>query len=762
MPHQEGTSMQVHSPYPSNHKSSASMVPVETKSSGDGTADRLHELLGNPMQVLAAIEDDPSLWLDSSEKKPNHLALQELKQRDVEVTKTLQQHLRLKIVADLLIKYNSEIQCAEFTAAFETLRQCVQKAKSADVSAHGVRFEQAFNTYLSGLHAVFVRKLQGLLEEVWHIHDDGFSFQQQVSEKLDDAREHNFDYDSLVDMFSSCFVKDGDIDERSWFFKNISMPDVRDDVKQCVNSTYNNYIKLSQVKENLKGFLFSDSLRISCSGTRLHVDQGCETPAAKVESYVVLADYLLNVLSPVASNQILMTLGGAIVTEATKVLKQHSKELLSKEANQKKDLAHFNDTLVKLSSRKGSSWTYNGNALDKLLNDPETFATLMFEQHVHLHLLKLRELFSTDNWSQLIEVKQPASAETDKAANSTVKSQKRESKSMSTNEWEWNENDDEGWNAEFDTEINSEEHRLSDSKDKGVLVEEDQNNADGWDDVWDDDVLDLESITQDVIQITKIPDGFQKVLESFEKGAENLNKDFVSAEYAYKFNLLQTAFFAMCMSKYNDWWLLVRDMKYIISQCDEQTLYQLSELTARFTENNIATMRKAVFNMLQEQLNNLKANELSPNWDVTRNSLLPFIHDEVQPAFERLSDQSVLLNFLKFLYNDCLVNEILQWNIISEKNSENLSELIHMIYNGTKFSALQDNNDYKHARTKLAIIALILKAHLKDIMDMFYNGDFFLFSTEEIIQWILLLFADTHMRRDCIYEVRTIRQESEE
>ncbi|AGO10861.1 AaceriAFR652Wp [[Ashbya] aceris (nom. inval.)] len=738
------------------------MVSAEPEPSGNAMADKLHELLGNPMQVLAAIEDDPGLWLDSSEKKPNHLALQELKQRDAEVTRTLQQHLRLKVVSDLLIKVNSEIQCAEFTAAFETLRKCVQRAKSADAAAYGVRFEQAFNTYLSGLHSVFAKKLQDLLARVWCIHDDEFSFQRQVSVKLDDAQERSFDYDSLFDMFSSYFLKDGDLDEQSWFFTSISMPDVRDEVKQCVSSTYNNYIKLVQVKEKLRGFLFNDSLHLQSKDTSLHVVQSSDTSAAKVKSYATLANYLLNVLSPAASNQILTTLGSTIVTEATKLLKQHSKELLSAEAKQKEELANFNDTLVKLSSRKGSTWAYNGNALGRLLNDPETYATLTFEQHVHLHLLKLRELFSSDNWSELVEVKQSAGIQADKPAASTVKSQKRESKSISTNEWEWNDNDDEGWNEEFDTDINSEENKPGASKDKGVLVEDDQNNADGWDDVWDDDILDLESITQDLVEVTQIPDGFQKVLESFEKGAESLNRDLVSAEYTYKFNLLQTSFFAMCMSKYTDWWLLVRDMKHIISQRDANTLYQLSELTARFTENNIATMRKAVFNMLQEQLNNLKANELSPSWDTTRKSLLPFINDEVLLAFERLNDQGALLKFLKFLYNDCLVNEILTWNIISEKNSENLSELIHMIYNGTKFSALQDNNDYKHARTKLAIIALILKAHLKDIMDMFYNGDFFLFSTEEIIQWIVLLFADTHMRRDCIYEVKTIREESEE
>ena len=68
---------------------------------------------------------------------------------------------------------------------------------------------------------------------------------------------------------------------------------------------------------------------------------------------------------------------------------------------------------------------------------------------------------------------------------------------------------------------------------------------------------------------------------------------------------------------------------------------------------------------------------------------------------------------------------------------------------------------YRHSREKLLTVSKILTAHLKDILNMFYEGEFFLFDTDEIVQWIILLFADTPTRRECIDEIRKVREEAE-
>ena len=63
---------------------------------------------------------------------------------------------------------------------------------------------------------------------------------------------------------------------------------------------------------------------------------------------------------------------------------------------------------------------------------------------------------------------------------------------------------------------------------------------------------------------------------------------------------------------------------------------------------------------------------------------------------------------------------------------------------------------------KFDLVGRFLPLHLREITDMFYNGDFYLFGTDEIVQWIKLLFADTPIRQDAISDIYEIRQAAEE
>ena len=103
------------------------------------------------------------------------------------------------------------------------------------------------------------------------------------------------------------------------------------------------------------------------------------------------------------------------------------------------------------------------------------------------------------------------------------------------------------------------------------------------------------------------------------------------------------------------------------------------------------------------------------------------------------------------------MNIVLGWETISEKDSEHLARFISSLLDVTENTNLNDVPLYKEYRAKVGLIAKFLPLHLKDIMSMFYDGDFYLFSTEEIIQWVKLLFADTPLREGAINEIYEIR-----
>lgn len=67
----------------------------------------------------------------------------------------------------------------------------------------------------------------------------------------------------------------------------------------------------------------------------------------------------------------------------------------------------------------------------------------------------------------------------------------------------------------------------------------------------------------------------------------------------------------------------------------------------------------------------------------------------------------------------------------------------------------ESNRLATYNKTKQAI--LLLNNHLNDIMEHFYQGDFFDFSTEELIQVLKSVFIASDLRENCIQEIFEVR-----
>lgn len=273
---------------------------------------------------------------------------------------------------------------------------------------------------------------------------------------------------------------------------------------------------------------------------------------------------------------------------------------------------------------------------------------------------------------------------------------------------------------------------------------------------------DLKTVTNDV-HVSQMAPTFLSLINELEKTVEETGKSRLEDHtYQHKINVLQTLFFAISTRHFQqDWWQLFIDLRYVVES--NVKLTRLQELVFNLLETYSKSSLKVVIRLINEQIQRFFDNENRPDWDVTEKKLLPFVKSQIIDPLSMIGGNegvTYLLHFYHCLYVDCINDRILKWNVISEKNSENLSHLVSIIYNQTEASKLLDNTEYRQYRDKFSIVGQLLQLHLKEIMTMFYNGDFYLFSTEELVQWLVLLFADTPLRHSAIQEIHDIRDAS--
>ncbi|CAR28976.1 ZYRO0F16302p [Zygosaccharomyces rouxii] len=338
-----------------------------------------------------------------------------------------------------------------------------------------------------------------------------------------------------------------------------------------------------------------------------------------------------------------------------------------------------------------------------------------------------------------------------------------------------------GWDKEMEIDLDINEgtprrlRRFSQKSQKSGKSE--KSEGDGWG--WDLDINEIEGSSpvknpQEVrdtneqkefngtsdVQVSQMALTFINIMNELQEAVEKTGKaQFEDHTFQHKLNVLQTLFFAISTRHFQlDWWQLFVDLRYVV-QCNSQ-LTRLHELMSNLLEIYSNSSLKFVIQLVNEQIQQFFDDERHPSWDVTEKKLLPFVRNQIiEPLSTIGGDEGTtyLLQFYNCLYVDCINDRILQWNVISEKNSENLAHLVSIIYDQTEAPKLLNNTEYRQYRDKFVIVGQLLQLHLKEIMAMFYNGDFYLFGTEELIQWLILLFADTPLRQNAIQEIRDIR-----
>ncbi|SCU95454.1 LAMI_0F02520g1_1 [Lachancea mirantina] len=703
--------------------------------------------LGRIEIVKKSIKNDPNFALPRLVVDDRNADINALLKADVELTEKLHAYKELRIIGGLLKEFYVNLELWELESCFYSLRNIHQKLQKNILAGQSRQFKQSVNDSVDHLHFQLIERVRDALDGFWKFGKDSITFRSSFTTESGD---NEILYNEISECVKSHLFEDAVLGSNSscWFVSSIESIATKNVVIQELSAISDKYLKHEQTILFFKKFLFSSDIVLFLEGSCIISERRTRTIDLTLDSFQNLATFLSGIVSAKDADLILQSIGNLLVNEIIKFVRQEAAQLLIV-SQQRQRLIDINAAMADLSLNTAVHWCYDRSKLDVLLADEKIIIDLKLDQILHDELLKLRAIFESDNWRlpMLVENRENKCLPESKP--------EQEQDDDLDDEWAWNDDEaekddkdhvkedvDDGWGEEIALDLEIDPLPKNDAKYFQTKREAHSKN--------------------ESLMITRMPQGFKQTLINFEKGCDALGRNQISATYHYKLQLLLTSFMAMCMCKYTEWWQLYNDITVVISECSPKiNLFRLHELNERFVRTHIENMKITAQQLIFRQLNEFSSEENRPQWEFTKKKLLPFVQESVIPSLLRLvNGGNRLSEFLDFTYNECLIQKVLSWDVISEKNSENIAKLINIIAAGTSVKELRDNPQHEHLRERLVITGKVVNAHLTDIMTMFSDGDFYLFTTDEIIQWIVKLFADTGLRRECIDEIRDVREEN--
>ncbi|CAI1668443.1 hypothetical protein SEUBUCD646_0N00760 [Saccharomyces eubayanus] len=744
-------------------------------------------------EIIRELRKDPLIIKDDNHiinGKELQQESSDLLQQEAQLANELNTLDNLKILSNLLTEVKTNLELLELENCYYSLQSLRQKMRNNTAFLkQSFNFQQSISLYVDSLHLKLVTELYEILTTgFWRITENTIQFTPTVKWGKDEV---DIEYNTFMGFVTQQYFPQGGLDSQSWIISDMDNADSQEQVRAKLNVILKDYVNLASVVNKIRSSIFIPGKQISHDDEKkmLNFSKSAshgQNTTTVLASFETVCDFILHGLALRDMRTLSSELGHLFNTEFTKFVKNNASIILdSLDSPLKTLVSSANDKLIKLASEtKTENWFYSGKEIQDLLMNKQLYYNLLLDKILESHINNIRDIFEDPNksWKTLetIELKHARSSTNTTSENKgnsgmDTKQEKKEhhTSAPKDDDWNWEADDDaDAWGEEIDVDIDDEEEKPAELMEEEPDEEEEGENA--WDEAWaideDENVSDFSSVSkikpskvhnitlnEDRIEVTQLPNLFLTISQNFKNSFEDSHVD--KQYFAYKYNLLQTSYMAMCTNNlFNNWYQLYVDMRYLIEQ--DEKLYRIKELTRNLLETRLNMKYRFVSRLIERQLTEFREKEKNPSWDAIIESLLPYISKEIIYPLEKIKGEEsyrYLLSFLNFLYNDCVTNKILKWKIISEVNSENLGELVSLLVNNTEIQTLAEEPGYKAMREKFATMGKFLPLHLKEIMEMFYNGDFYLFTTDELIQWIELLFADTPLRRNAIDDIHEIR-----
>lgn len=738
----------------------------------DSASDRIEKILADRNGILHQLEDDPVLINDEL-REPSKIDTDAILKREMGLSRELREYTALKTVPSLVLEFKTNLHLLEFENSFYSLQTLRKKLRDfSEILSQSYGLQRSVATYVDNMHLDLVNSLYSILNDgFWKIGSDFVSFQEKVAFGNDRV---DIDYVDFMASMVSLYFPQGHLDPKSWIISDMILGTMQETVRAKLDFILKEYVKLSGVTNLIKSCIFAQSSEalLEDNNKTLKFRQSSKNGDEKFKETLSSFKNVLQFLTETVVSQdkkiLAERLGPSISTELMKSIKANASIIFRPENTHLRDESLAINLILKDLSENSDIWSYNGSELERLFSNSDIPTNLQIDKILQDQLTELRAFFASKNWRILTTI---TAAEPTKGSSkkTTVRTKRFSSSSKRSiaDDWTWEEEaEDNGWDEHVDLDLDEADEDSSSRKSKKETNSEAADDA--WDEAWDVDIDDEEeqekscgsTDTTPERKVSQLPMKIIQLVDNFRGRCHEMDHAKLDKNhYRYKQSVLETLIMAMAERHFKeDWWQLFLDMKYLLQK--DPSLSRFKELTHNYLELNLKSREAIVYKLVCGQLDELSENEMDPSWAITIDQLIPFIQNQILKPLARvgkIDSDRCLTSFLKFLYNDCITDNILQCKIISERNSENLSEFISLVYSKTEISGLNGHTDYRENREKFAIIGKFLPLHLKEIMEMFYNGDFYLFTTDELVQWIVLLFAETPLRRNAIDDIYEIR-----
>ncbi|CCD25729.1 Dsl1p NDAI_0F04110 [Naumovozyma dairenensis CBS 421] len=727
---------------------------------------------------------------------------------------------QLKTISSLIMEFKTNFELFELENCFYSLQSLRKQIGTITINNNNpsfarqnYHFQRSVIVYIDSLHLDLISRIFEIITlKFWNITSESISFNPKLNVQTTDGLDVEIAYDSFISSIKNLYFPNDIIDSEFWIISNVELNDLHESIRNKLQTIFKDYINLDGVSAMIKNAIFTNNKQFKYANNKLSIISSLTSMnqtdflTTTIESFQNIITFLNETLPLQDRNILLSKLGNTITTELLKFVKVNISKILNNEnSNLMKDQTlKINTELITfakhftLSSSSHSGLNnfknYDGQQIIELLNNNRIYYNLLLDNSLYDQIKQMRIKLANDTdpiWD-IIQLHHNAQDKTSLSEDKTNTVKNNIDNDNNDDDWNWNEEEEEtthnvdgdegdedvdAWGDEIDLELDAENESLNKKP-----LNHGENDAASWNEAWDigeDDInINNETNTRrrsstqpkvvSNIAITNLPELFSGTLKNFNTSYKEIGENNIDKEsYNHKLNVLQTAFISMTMPHFqnaNNWWVFYNDMKIIIKDNEEIPLTRIQELSYSYLETELNLKKKHVSKLVERQLQSLKRNENNPNWYITEDELLPYIKSEIIGPLQNINgidSQERSLLFLNFLYNHCIINSILKWEMISDKNSEHLSHFFQIILNETHVDSLEHlhstSKNYKELREKFKIIGNFLPLHMKEIMEMFYDGDFYLFSTEEIIEWLKLLFADTPVRKNAIDDINEIR-----
>ncbi|KAK6456835.1 retrograde transport protein Dsl1 C terminal-domain-containing protein [Scheffersomyces xylosifermentans] len=291
---------------------------------------------------------------------------------------------------------------------------------------------------------------------------------------------------------------------------------------------------------------------------------------------------------------------------------------------------------------------------------------------------------------------------------------------------------------------------------------------DGWDEAWDDDVIEEDQKSTEAkndnngpkIKVSDLSKELASIVHNFQEH---------SPDISYLIGSIK----ALSLAKYpplSRSFLIYNDMKKISVSLHSPELLTFVDVNwnqylIRFFEQikgilNSLNLTDSISNDSPEpedeysDLDDYNLNQLSLIY-----SWFDMLVQETELQNTNEAKFKELINALVSFINEWLIAKIISFSEISEDRSIKIVKIIDSLNNVTVPYVMligESKEDIK-SYNKLNNLKFLLKNHLKDIMDRFYEGDLFDIETEELIKIIRSVFIQSELRDNYITEILEFR-----